>query len=104
MGIFSFLGFGSNNIKEALKKGAVVIDVRTANEFDTGRIPESINIPVDRIAANIQRIKGMNCPVIFCCASGARSSKATSIAKQNGIKDVYNGGNWMNVLKLVKKM
>lgn len=104
MGIFSFLGFGGNKIKEALKKGAVVIDVRTANEFDNGKVPGSINIPVDRIAANIQRIRGMNCPVIFCCSSGARSSKATSIAMQHGIKGVYNGGNWMNVLKQLNKI
>lgn len=102
MGIFSFLGFGGNNIKEALKNGAVVIDVRTASEYDNGKVPGSINIPVDRIASSIQRIKEMKRPVIFCCASGARSSKAVSIARSNGIKEVYNGGNWMSVIKQMK--
>lgn len=102
MGIFSFLGFGGNKIKEALKNGAVVIDVRTASEYDNGKVPGSINIPVDRIASSIQRIKEMKRPVIFCCASGVRSSKAVSIARSNGIKEVYNGGNWMSVIKQMK--
>ena len=75
-----------------MRRGAVVIDVRTAYEFDQGKVPGSINIPVDRIAVNAVRIKGMNRPVIFCCASGERSSHAVSIMKEKGLKEVYNGG------------
>ena len=104
MGFLSFLGLGNSSIKNALQKGAVIIDVRTPNEFDQGRVPESVNIPVDRIAANAIRIKEMNRPVIFCCASGARSSQAVNIMKAKGLKEVYNGGSWLNVLKIVKKM
>ena len=102
MNILSFLGFGRNKIKEALRKGAVIIDVRTAFDFDQGKIPGSINIPVDRIAASAERIKHMNKPVIFCCASGERSSTAVSIMKQKGLKEVYNGGSWYGVLKMMK--
>lgn len=102
MGFLSFLGFGKSSLKEALQKGAVIIDVRTANEYDNGRVPDSINIPVDRIPVNIRRIRDMNRPVIFCCTSGARSSKAVSILKENGKKDVYNGGSWMNMMKMTR--
>ena len=104
MGFLSFLGWGNSSIKNALQKGGVIIDVRTPNEFDQGRVPESINIPVDRIAANVIRIKEMNRPVIFCCASGTRSSQAVNIMKAKGLKEVYNGGSWLNALKIVKKM
>lgn len=104
MGLFSFLGFGSNKIKDALRRGAIVIDVRTAQEFDQGKVPESINIPVDRIAANAERIKNMNRPVVFCCASGMRSGNAVSIMKGKGSKEVYNGGSWYDVLKILKKL
>ena len=38
-------------------------------------------------------IKKLNKPVIACCASGMRSSQATSILKQNGI-EAMNGGGW----------
>ncbi len=104
MSIFSFLGFGGNNIKGALRKGAVVIDVRTAYEFDQGKVPGSINIPVDRISINATRIKQMNKPIIFCCVSGERSGTAVKIMKQKGLKEVYNGGNWESVLKTMKSI
>ena len=63
-------GFGKNKIKDALKKGAVIIDVRTPHEFDQGKVPDSVNIPVDRIALNNARIKAMNKPIVLCCESG----------------------------------
>ena len=104
MSLLSFLGLGGGKVKDALRRGAIVIDVRTAQEFDQGKVPESINIPIDRIAANAERIKGMNRPVVFCCATGARSSNAATIMKQKGLKKVYNGGSWYDVLKILKSL
>lgn len=104
MGLLSFLGIGNSGIKNALQKGAVIIDVRTPNEFDQGSVPGSINIPVDRIVINAIRIREMKRPVIFCCASGARSSQAVNIMKTKGLKEVYNGGSWLNVLKVIKRL
>lgn len=104
MGLLSFLGIGNSGIKNALQKGAVIIDVRTPNEFDQGSVPGSINIPVDRIVINAIRIREMKRPVIFCCASGARSGQAVNIMKAKGLKEVYNGGSWLNVLKVIKRL
>ena len=101
MGLLSFLGLGKGSIRNALQNGALIIDVRTANEYDQGRVPESINIPVDRIPVNIRRILDIKRPIIFCCSTGARSSQAVALLKEKGKKDVYNGGSWMKVLKLV---
>lgn len=96
--------FGKNKIKEALKKGAVIVDVRTAHEYDNGRIPGSINIPVDRISASVERIRSMKKPVIVCCESGARSNTAKNILKSAGILEVHNGGSWESVLKIINKL
>jgi phage shock protein E len=104
MGLLSILGLGGNKAKDAIRRGAIVIDVRTPQEFDQGKVPESINIPIDRIAANAERIKNMNRPVVFCCASGARSSNAVTIMKQKGMKEVYNGGSWIDVIKILKSL
>ena len=101
MSFLSFLGFGPNKIKEALRNGAVIIDVRTANEFDMGKIPGSINIPVDRISINSRRIKAMKKPIIFCCNSGYRSGQALEMMKQEGLKEAYNGGNWERLLNML---
>ena len=104
MGLLSFLGFGKSSVKDALQKGAIIIDVRHVNEYDQGRVPESINIPLNMISFNIERIKGMERPVVLCCASGNRSGQAARILKSNGIKEVHNGGSWMSVLKIVKEI
>ena len=101
--MFGFL-FGKNNIKEAIKKGAVIIDVRTPHEYDNGKVPGSINIPVDRIAASIERIRSMKKPVVLCCESGMRSNTAKNILKTAGIPQVYNGGSWEAVLKMINKL
>ena len=105
MGIFSFLSApGNAALKKALQHGAIIIDVRTPRENDNGRIPESINIPLERIAASEQRIKGMERPVIFCCTDGSRSKKAKAMMSAKGMKNVYAGGNWMKLLELVKSL
>lgn len=104
MSLLSFLGIGNSKIKNALRHGAIVIDVRTPQEFDRGKVPESINIPVDRIAANAERIKGMGRPVVFCCESGSRSGNAVTILKGKGLKEVYNGGSWLAIIKILKSI
>ena len=104
MGLLSFLGFGKSSVKDALQKGAIIIDVRHVNEYDQGRVPESINIPLNMISFNIERIKGMERPVVLCFAPGNRSGQAARILKSKGIKEVYNGGSWTSVLKIVKAL
>lgn len=98
MGLLDFLGFGnkSNSIQEFKDKGAIVIDVRSQGEFAGGHIKGAKNIPLNEIGNKINDIKKLNKPVIACCASGMRSSQATSILKQNGI-DAINGGGWQSL-------
>jgi len=97
-------GLFKNKVKEAIKKGAVIIDVRTAHEYDNGKVPGSINIPVDRISTNVERIRSMKKPVIVVCESGSRSSTAKNILKSAGVEEVYNGGSWESVLKIINKL
>ena len=98
MGLLDFLGLGnkSESIQEFVEKGAVIIDVRSPGEFTGGHIKGSKNIPLNEIGAKINEIKKINKPIIACCASGMRSSQATSILKQNGV-DAINGGGWQSL-------
>lgn len=95
MGILDFLGFGNKvgDIQEYVAKGAIILDVRTKEEFAEGHIKGSKNIALQVLNSNIATIKKWNKPVIACCRSGMRSAQATSILKQNGI-DCINGGGW----------
>jgi len=97
--MFSFLKklFGPGTDFKALKEnGAIIIDVRTPQEFDHGHIKGSKNIPLDKIQREIKTIKNYNKPIITVCKSGARSGMAKSILKAAGV-EVYNGGPW-NIL------
>lgn len=103
MGLLNILGFGNktNEVAEYLEKEAVIIDVRTYEEFASGHIKNSKNIPLQIIASKVNEIKKLNKPVIACCRSGMRSAQATSILKQNGI-DCINGGGWQSLESKIK--
>lgn len=99
MGILSKI-FGKaeeQNFKEMLQNGAVIIDVRTPQEFSSGHIKGSKNIPLNILPNKIDEVKKYN-QIIVCCQSGMRSSSAASILKKSGIQNVVNAGGW-NSLK-----
>ncbi|MDZ4808114.1 MAG: rhodanese-like domain-containing protein [Bacteroidota bacterium] len=104
MGLLSFFGSHNGKIKNALRNGAIIIDVRTGTEYDRGHVPDAFNIPVDRIRASADRLKATNKPVIVCCNSGDRSSTAIQHLKAKGVKKVYNGGDWENLLKIIQSI
>ena len=70
-----------------------IIDVRTKMECFLGKIEGSVNIPLDQIPNNIEKIREMQ-PVTICCAAGVRSAQAVAFLKNNGIENVYDGGGW----------
>ena len=94
MSLFSILGIGNGKIKDALRRGAIIIDIRTAAEFDRGKVQDSINIPVDRININLRRIVQMSGPIIICSDSDSENERVIDVLKANGVKEIYNGGNW----------
>ncbi len=86
----------SNGVKDLYTKGAIVLDVRTREEFAYGHVQGSKNIPLNEIQARFNEIKGWGKPVIACCRSGNRSGMAQGFLSQNGIECV-NGGSWQQV-------
>ena len=79
--------------REAIEKGAVIIDVRTPGEFRDGHLDKAVNIPLSEITSQVEMIRKWNKPVITVCRSGARSGIAKNILEQSGIKTT-NGGAW----------
>lgn len=93
-----------NNLKEALRREGSIVDVRTVHEYDQGRIRGSINIPIERVPSSLDRIRHMKPPIIFCANGDNRSSQAARYVKQQGIKEVYNGGNWERLLRMKESL
>jgi len=104
MGFFNFFGGSTStvSIEEYLQNDAVVIDVRTKQEFDEGHVQGSKNIPLDVIGSQIEAIKQIGKPIITCCRSGARSGSAAKILTQSGV-DAINGGPWGTVVSCMNK-
>ncbi|MFM2016047.1 MAG: hypothetical protein RIQ51_1537 [Bacteroidota bacterium] len=98
--MFGFLKnlFGPKaDFKVLVASGAMIIDVRSPQEFDAGHVKNSKNIPLQTIQKAIPELKKSGKVVITVCRSGSRSGMAKSILKSAGI-EVYNGGPW-NVLR-----
>ena len=88
---------GSADINDGVKEfegteGAVLLDVRTADEYAEGHIPGSINIPLDTIRAIETAVPDKTLPVFLHCLSGARSAQAERIVKQLGYANAQNIG------------
>ena len=99
MGIFSAL-FGGNKTNEKvadlLQRGALIVDVRTPQEYKAGHVKQSVNIPLNKIPHKVNELKRKNKPIVTCCRSGARSGMAANQLRSAGI-EVENGGPWNSV-------
>lgn len=69
--------------KDLLASGAVLIDVRSAQEWRTGRAPQAKHIPLDRLQTSTTGLN-KNKPVIAVCASGVRSASAARLLASQG--------------------
>ncbi|MEZ4909753.1 MAG: rhodanese-like domain-containing protein [Saprospiraceae bacterium] len=93
-----FGGGEQTDLAEVMNSKPFLVDVRSPMEFNQGHPKGSINIPLDRLDANLSKFKGKDNIVVFC-RSGARSGQAKSILESHGITNVVNGGPWENVAK-----
>jgi rhodanese-related sulfurtransferase len=73
-------------------KGSVLLDVRTEEEYRSGHISGSRNIPVEKIDNAVNLLHDKSAPLFVYCQSGARSRKAVSKLRKMGYTEVYNIG------------
>jgi rhodanese-related sulfurtransferase len=87
---------------DLIRKGAVLLDVRTAREFEAGHIAEALNIPLQTLSAGpVQGLPGDHAtPVVTICGVGKRSLNAMLLLKAQGyekVKSVRGGMQaWMS--------
>ena len=72
----------------------IVVDVRTKEEYNSGHVKNSINIPYDEITADTNLDK--NKSILVYCRSGVRSKKAYNTLKKLGY-DTYDLGGYDSV-------
>ena len=93
MGLLRFLfGKKSTKTQEYLKKGAVILDVRTQAEYDHFHFETAIHIPISELKSRLNELKAINKPIIAHCKSGVRSAQAKQILNANGLEAINGGG------------
>ena len=95
MGFFDF--FKQVNINQGVEEykataDAVLVDVRTPQEYREGHIPGSKNVPLQSISKVAGMIDNKSTPIFVHCLSGARSRQAAAILKHMGYTNVKNIG------------
>lgn len=95
MGFFDFLR--GPDINQGVKEyagicGAVLLDVRTPQEYQAGHIPGSQNIPLQEIGRASAGVGGKETPLFVYCHSGARSRQAVGVLQRMGYLNVKNIG------------
>ncbi|HTR54101.1 MAG TPA: rhodanese-like domain-containing protein [Kofleriaceae bacterium] len=76
---------------------AVVLDVRTAEEFGDGHLPAATNLPVDDLPqhlGDVDKLAGGDKakPIVVYCQAGSRAAKAKRTLEAAGYTNVTNGG------------
>ncbi|THA86630.1 rhodanese-like domain-containing protein [Streptomyces sp. A0592] len=64
-----------------------VVDVRTPGEFASGHLPDSLNVPLDRLVRSLPQLRQAadRGALLIVCASGARSDSAVRTLASHGI-------------------
>lgn len=98
----SLFGLGKKtDLTSILSSGALIIDVRTPEEYRQGHVEGSMNIPLDILKREMKNLDKRR-PIITCCRSGMRSASAASMLTGNGFM-AHNGGSWQSVERHVLK-
>lgn len=95
LGYLVFRGGGDvsgSDARRLVDGGALLVDVRTPQEFTAGHIPGALNIPLDELDDRMGEIGRKNAPVVLYCRSGHRSGQATRLLESAGYTGVHDLG------------
>ena len=90
MKIIRSLNSGVNEWRNTIN--AVLLDVRTAEEYREYHIDGSMNIPLGNLESIVQIITNKATPLYVHCLSGGRSARAAAFLKGKGYTDVHDIG------------
>jgi rhodanese-related sulfurtransferase len=79
------------------EQGALVLDVRTPREFQSGHLPQAHNIEISQLPSRLDEVRKLvqgetSRPIVVYCAAGVRAAKAKRILLQAGFSRVTNLG------------
>lgn len=80
-----------NDAIRMMNEGAVIVDVRTANQFKDGHISGARNVPGEQIADDAKALEKLGGKtLIMCCDSGSMAGAAVRTLARAGLKNVFS--------------
>ncbi|MBL8909473.1 MAG: rhodanese-like domain-containing protein [Archangium sp.] len=76
--------------RQLVEHGALLLDVRTPEEFACEHVPRALNIPVQVLAERVHECGPTTRPIVVYCRSGGRSAAACAILRRAGyeVRDI----------------
>ncbi len=83
---------------KAIQNGALLVDVRTPEEFEAGHLEGALLIPYDQIPERLAEFgDDKNRPIVVYCRSGKRAGIAEETLRKAGFTNVLNAGGYENM-------
>lgn len=106
--VFMLKTAGQISAKDALahlKNGALVIDVRSPSEFNSGHLSAALNLPLDEIETALpRRVPDKNQVLLLHCQSGMRSGMAKKKLNGLGYANAFNLGSYGRAESILKQL
>jgi len=106
--VFMLKTAGQISAKDALahlKNGALVIDVRSPGEFNSGHLSAALNLPLDEIEIALpRRVPDKNQVLLLHCQSGMRSGMAKKKLNGLGYANAFNLGSYGRAESILKQL
>ncbi|KJY81884.1 sulfurtransferase [Vibrio galatheae] len=74
-----------------IEQGAMVVDVRTEQEFAAGHLDQAVNFPLSELEKHFAHID-KDTQIVLYCRSGNRSGQAYQYLKSQGFTNLHNAG------------
>ncbi len=98
-----YSGNSTDKITQAIGNGACLLDVRAKSEYNNGHVRGSVNIPLDDLTDQLEKLDRQT-PILVYCRSGMRSAQAKCLLEKSGFMQVTNGGNWEHINRIVQSL
>lgn len=88
-----------------LRDGAVVVDVRTPAEFNSGHLRGAINVPLEEMTKEASRkLRDREKVLLLHCQSGMRSGVAQKRLRAMGYPNAFNLGSYDRAARIVNQV
>jgi len=83
-------------LHQEVEEGALLLDVRSESEFNSGHLEGALNIPVGQLSDRLEELEDKKRSIVVYCESGGRSGRAAKMLQSEGYESVHDLGSWRN--------